>query len=53
MKFSHILTAALLALMAAAMAAKPVSQQGRTCHLPGAEEGLRCITVSLPLEYAK
>jgi pimeloyl-ACP methyl ester carboxylesterase len=52
-KFSHILTASMLALMAAAAGAKPVSQQGRTCHLPGAEEGLRCITVTLPLVYAK
>jgi pimeloyl-ACP methyl ester carboxylesterase len=52
-KFSHILTASLLALLSAAVLAKPVSQQGRTCHLPGAEEGLRCITVTLPLDYAK
>jgi len=51
--FSHILTASLLTLLAGAAAAKPVSQQGRTCHLPGAEEGLRCITLTLPLDYAK
>jgi pimeloyl-ACP methyl ester carboxylesterase len=50
--FSHIVSAALLALMAASAAAKPVSQQGRSCHLPGAEEGLRCITLPLPLDYA-
>ncbi len=53
MKFSHILTASLLAFAAAGASAKPVSQQGRTCHLPGAEEGLRCITVTLPLDYTK
>ncbi|SHH28655.1 alpha/beta fold hydrolase [Massilia sp. CF038] len=52
MNFSHMLSAAVLALMAASAAAKPVSQQGRSCHLPGAEEGLRCITLPLPLDYA-
>ena len=56
MKTSFILPAllALLAstssLAAAAPAAKPVA---RTCHLPGAEGALRCLTVPVPLDYAK
>ena len=25
----------------------------RSCHLPGAEEALRCLSVSVPLDYAK
>ena len=52
-KCLHILTAALLGLAAAAAAAKPVSQQGRSCHLPGAEEALRCISLAVPVDYAK
>jgi len=41
----------LLALLplAAAMAAPA----GRTCHLPGAEEALRCFHVTVPLDYGK
>ena len=31
-------------------AAKPTA---RTCHLPGAEEALRCLAVPVPLDYAK
>ena len=54
MKFCLFLSAALWALLAAPVqAAKPVAQQGRSCHLPGSEEALRCITLALPLEYAK
>lgn len=57
-KLSHILTTSLIALLASASAAsaapkKPVSQQGRSCHLPGSEEALRCITLPLALDYAK
>ncbi len=50
-----ILTASLCALLAAApcAAGKPVSQQGRSCHLPGAEEALRCVTLSVPLDHAR
>ncbi len=40
-------------LLSASATAKPVAQQGRSCHLPGSEEALRCIEVSLPLDYAK
>jgi pimeloyl-ACP methyl ester carboxylesterase len=28
-------------------------EAGRTCHLPGAEEALRCISVPVPLDYAR
>ena len=31
--------------------AAPVDQQGRLCHLPGSEEGLRCLRVNVPLTY--
>ncbi|WP_426209968.1 alpha/beta fold hydrolase [Massilia sp. TWP1-3-3] len=53
MKPSLILTFSLCALLAFPAGAKPVSQQGRSCHLPGSEEALRCVTVPLPLDYAK
>jgi pimeloyl-ACP methyl ester carboxylesterase len=33
--------------------AAPAPQVGRTCHLPGSEEALRCVTVQVPLDYAK
>ena len=52
MKSSIILTASLCAVLACPAIAKPVSQQGRSCHLPGAEEALRCVTLPLPLDYA-
>jgi pimeloyl-ACP methyl ester carboxylesterase len=55
-KPSLIMTASLLALhtllLGADASAKPVAQQGRSCHLPGSEEALRCITVPVPLDYA-
>ena len=43
--------ATLFATSAGASANHPVDQQGRLCHLPGSEEGLRCIRVSVPLTY--
>ncbi|WP_338770667.1 alpha/beta fold hydrolase [Massilia sp. METH4] len=45
-------TLALPLLLAAqlACAAPPAS---RSCHLPGAEEALRCVTIPVPLDYAK
>jgi pimeloyl-ACP methyl ester carboxylesterase len=53
-KLSLILTATLCALLGAgSAAAKPVAQQGKSCHLPGAEEALRCVTLPLPLDYSK
>ncbi len=53
MKIKPILTASLLALACVNALAKPVSQQGSSCHLPGSEEALRCIKLALPLDYAK
>ena len=41
-----LLAAAALAPLAAAAA-----PAGRTCHLPGAEEALRCVKVTVPLDY--
>jgi pimeloyl-ACP methyl ester carboxylesterase len=46
-KTSLILTACLALLPAAALAA-PAE---RSCHLPGAEDTLRCVTVPVPLDY--
>jgi len=31
--------------------ASAASQQGRSCHLPGYDQALRCITVTAPLDY--
>lgn len=53
MKPKHVLTASILALLAASAAAKPVAQQGKSCHLPGSEEALRCIVLPVALDYAK
>lgn len=56
MKSRLILSTSLLVLhtlLAASASAKPVAQQGRSCHLPGSEEALRCIEVPLPLDYTK
>jgi pimeloyl-ACP methyl ester carboxylesterase len=50
------LSAALLALAvlsAPAARAVPGAQQGRSCHLPGSEEALRCVSVAVPLDYAR
>ncbi len=43
-------------LVLTGLAAQPAhavdpEQLGRTCHLPGSEEGLRCMTVKVPLDY--
>lgn len=54
MKFRLILTASLCALLSSgAASAKPVAQHGKSCHLPGAEEALRCVTLALPLDYSQ
>ncbi len=54
MKTSLIVCAALLALAGAgAAAAKTVAQQGRSCHLPGSEEVLRCIVLPVALDYSQ
>jgi pimeloyl-ACP methyl ester carboxylesterase len=49
------LVAAVLALAAAADAAVPVPSavQSRSCHLPGSEETLRCLSVPVALDYAR
>jgi len=44
-------SAALPGPAAAAPAGK--ASAARSCHLPGAEESLRCLSVSVPLDYAK
>lgn len=49
MKPSLILTACLALLPAAAPAAPAIAE--RNCHLPGAEDTLRCVTVPVPLDY--
>lgn len=59
MKKSKILLAALAWLMAGLTqaAAQPPGAPGaagqeRSCHLPGATEALRCVSLSVPLDYA-
>ncbi|MDC8759165.1 alpha/beta fold hydrolase [Janthinobacterium fluminis] len=42
-----------LTLSAALAHAAPVSEAGRSCHLPGSEDALRCVTVTVPLDYAQ
>ena len=60
MKFKFRLAASLLAaaLGHAATAvqaapALPADQQGRACHLPGSEEGVRCISVPVERDYSQ
>ena len=53
MKTSLIFCASLLALVGAGASAKPVAQQGRSCHLPGSEEALRCVELAVALDYAR
>ena len=54
MKFSASLAVVLFPLLLSAPAAHaaPPSQAGRTCHLPGSEEPLRCLKIKVPLDYA-
>jgi pimeloyl-ACP methyl ester carboxylesterase len=54
--FALLCSASALGLPAAAAAAPAASQTpaaARSCHLPGAEETLRCLSVSVPLDYAR
>jgi pimeloyl-ACP methyl ester carboxylesterase len=48
---------AALADSASAASASPAAAKGkptvRSCHLPGAEEALRCLSVPVPLDYAR
>lgn len=46
-KIRRLLPAVLLLAPLSVLAALP----GRTCHLPGTEEALRCFTVTVPLDY--
>lgn len=46
-----LLLPALLWLAPPAQAAS-LARAGQTCHLPGMEEGLRCLTVAVPSSYA-
>ena len=47
------LYASLLALPAGAALAKSIAQQGRSCHLPGSEEALRCLQLPVALDYTQ
>ena len=49
MKFRFWLLALVLATPIAQAA--PKSNPGRTCHLPGIEESLRCVTINVPSNY--
>jgi pimeloyl-ACP methyl ester carboxylesterase len=51
-KTSLFLSTCLLVLPAAGALAAPAKTE-RSCHLPGAEDTLRCVTVPVPLDYAK
>jgi pimeloyl-ACP methyl ester carboxylesterase len=52
-KTSLILCACLGLLPAAAAVAAAPAKTERSCHLPGAEDTLRCIAVPVPLDYGK
>jgi pimeloyl-ACP methyl ester carboxylesterase len=54
--FALLCSASALGLPAAASAAPAASQPpaaARSCHLTGAEEALRCLSISVPLDHAK
>lgn len=58
MKKSQILLTALAWLTAglthaAAQSATAPAKQERSCHLPGVTEALRCVKLTVPLDYAK
>jgi hypothetical protein len=52
-KFRFCLAAPLLAASMFSFAAAPINQQGHSCHLPGHDEPLRCISVPVPLDYQR
>ena len=58
MKFRFCLDASLAGLLlfsataAGAASAAPAGVQTRSCHLPGTEESLRCVSVPVALDYA-
>lgn len=45
--------ATLLACLCAPAAAGPGGPPGKSCHLPGAEEALRCLVLPVPRDYGK
>jgi pimeloyl-ACP methyl ester carboxylesterase len=47
------LVAFLTTMLVVVPAAHASVLQGRSCHLPGSEEALRCIKLPVPLDYAK
>ncbi|MDB5933548.1 MAG: hypothetical protein JWQ01_892 [Massilia sp.] len=54
MKFRLCLGAPLIGmLLFAAPAQAATGPQERSCHLPGVEEALRCVSVAVPLDYAR
>lgn len=50
---SIVFLGALLATLPAAAATPATPAQTRSCHLPGVEEALRCLTLPVPLEPGK
>jgi pimeloyl-ACP methyl ester carboxylesterase len=50
---SILFLGALLATLPAAAATPAAPAQTRSCHLPGVEEALRCLTLPVPLEPGK
>lgn len=48
-----MLLASLLATFSEPAGARRGSAPGKSCHLPGAEEALRCVTLAVPLDYKK
>ncbi|MGZ8290281.1 MAG: alpha/beta fold hydrolase [Telluria sp.] len=54
MKFSNSIATLLVPLMlyAPSASAAPSTEAGRSCHLPGSDEALRCLKVPVPLDYA-
>lgn len=50
---SILFLGALLATLPTAKAAPAAPAQTRSCHLPGVEEALRCLTLPVPLEPGK
>jgi pimeloyl-ACP methyl ester carboxylesterase len=49
-RFWTILPWLALACSSSIATAAPANQQGRSCHLPGYDQTLRCITVTVPLD---
>jgi pimeloyl-ACP methyl ester carboxylesterase len=49
---TSLILSAWLALVPATALASPATA-GRSCHLPGEEDALRCVSVTVPLDHAK